>query len=660
MATSTTSPNPSAADQASPSPQSPSVDSIGASFVSQYYNCLIKDPSKLHKYYKSESRFSYVNAHGQSFTAHGQDAIKKCLADLQLSECKARVCGVECQDSLNGSVIIVVEGFLSNKGSPMKRFIQTFLLAAQTMGYYVLNDIFRYILEDTESKADESVSSPSPVQAAAAAIPPSSSSPAPAAPSAEQPSPTPAPVVEVAPAPVQSPPASETVATGTTVVQEAVEAPEGSEADSTAATGGTTSGGSVKSDEFESEHDDSKKRQSPPQSRPLPSQQRPKDKDRREKRRKQEVIPSSAPSSSSIAADKTSPPAASQQETVPPKSAWNVPSSVATSDTVSAENPTPKEASRRRPPSDRNVDKTADKAKDTKPAVISSYAAAVGTSSSSDKTQHAEADQQQAPVARQERERPDPRKQTGTSSGSEQPPTAERRSTHDWHFDGQRRTRSFDDAKFELFIGGLPKDATDDELRTLFSPCGKILRLNNKASERSYAFLIFETQDALDAALKLNPTLRGVTLKVDLSNKQQQSHQKSPRPSGSGRDMTKRDGFDRERRFERREGGFPPRKDGSNSARERYPRRDEPAPPSPTENGGVVRDRDSAHGPADRRPGPGFRGGPRNRFGSREFGRGFNRPLAPSSAAPASPSAASPAPQQTPAPSAAATPVAAQ
>lgn len=39
---------------------------------------------------------------------------------------------------------------MSNKSGPQRRFTQTFVLAAQPNGYYVLNDIFRYLVEEDE------------------------------------------------------------------------------------------------------------------------------------------------------------------------------------------------------------------------------------------------------------------------------------------------------------------------------------------------------------------------------------------------------------------------------------------------------------------------------------------------------------------------------
>ena len=43
---------------------------------------------------------------------------------------------------------------MSNKAAPHRKFAQTFVLAEQPNGYFVLNDIFRYISEDAEEEVD--------------------------------------------------------------------------------------------------------------------------------------------------------------------------------------------------------------------------------------------------------------------------------------------------------------------------------------------------------------------------------------------------------------------------------------------------------------------------------------------------------------------------
>lgn len=50
--------------------------------------------------------------------------------------------------------MIQVIGETSNKSAELKKFVQTFVLAQQPTGYFVLNDIFRYINEEADEEVD--------------------------------------------------------------------------------------------------------------------------------------------------------------------------------------------------------------------------------------------------------------------------------------------------------------------------------------------------------------------------------------------------------------------------------------------------------------------------------------------------------------------------
>lgn len=47
-------------------------------------------------------------------------------------------------------IVVQVIGEISNKAAAHRKFVQTFVLAEQPKGYFVLNDIFRYIIEDED------------------------------------------------------------------------------------------------------------------------------------------------------------------------------------------------------------------------------------------------------------------------------------------------------------------------------------------------------------------------------------------------------------------------------------------------------------------------------------------------------------------------------
>lgn len=64
------------------------------------------------------------------------------------NEFRAEIKTVDSQDSLNGGVIVLVTGYLTGKDLVKKDFTRSFFLAPQENGYFVLNDIFRYVDED--------------------------------------------------------------------------------------------------------------------------------------------------------------------------------------------------------------------------------------------------------------------------------------------------------------------------------------------------------------------------------------------------------------------------------------------------------------------------------------------------------------------------------
>lgn len=75
----------------------------------------------------------------------GQKEIHKRVQELKFHDCHAKILQVDSQNTLGNGVVVHVTGELSNCGQPMRRFAQTFVLAAQSpKKYYVHNDIFRY------------------------------------------------------------------------------------------------------------------------------------------------------------------------------------------------------------------------------------------------------------------------------------------------------------------------------------------------------------------------------------------------------------------------------------------------------------------------------------------------------------------------------------
>lgn len=64
---------------------------------------------------------------------------------MSMEVTKAEIETVDAQESLSGGVIVLVTGHLTGRQDGVRReFTQTFFLAPQDKGYFVLNDLFRY------------------------------------------------------------------------------------------------------------------------------------------------------------------------------------------------------------------------------------------------------------------------------------------------------------------------------------------------------------------------------------------------------------------------------------------------------------------------------------------------------------------------------------
>lgn len=167
----------------------------------------------------SANRYSSSSARHLSFVhvSLAQEIHNK-ITSIGFQDCKVFIHSVDAQSSANGGIIIQVIGEMSNHGDPWRKFVQTFFLAEQPNGYFVLNDIFRFLKEDT---VEDDVSEAEPVPTIPASEPIHVEEPVPE-PSSEsesepprEPTPPPAPVPEeepttVQPDPLTPPPALET------------------------------------------------------------------------------------------------------------------------------------------------------------------------------------------------------------------------------------------------------------------------------------------------------------------------------------------------------------------------------------------------------------------------------------------------------------------
>ncbi|KAJ3416495.1 hypothetical protein HDV05_001232 [Chytridiales sp. JEL 0842] len=129
---------------------------VGWLFVQEYYTFLNKEPQKLHLFYNSKSSFIHGTEGETLETQEGQKAIHKRITELDFQDCKVLVSNVDSQRSFGGCIVVMVLGEISNKGAASHKFAQTFVLAEQPYGYFVFNDMFRYLKEDIDNEYEES------------------------------------------------------------------------------------------------------------------------------------------------------------------------------------------------------------------------------------------------------------------------------------------------------------------------------------------------------------------------------------------------------------------------------------------------------------------------------------------------------------------------
>ncbi|KAI0443795.1 hypothetical protein F4803DRAFT_291795 [Xylaria telfairii] len=134
-------------------------DEVAWFFVEQYYTTLSKNPEKLHLFYGKRSQFVYGQEGSSANVSVGRQNIQDRIKDLDFQNCKVRVSNVDSQASFENIVIQVI-GETSNKAGNPKKFVQTFVLAQQPSGYFVLNDILRFIDEEGEEEPTEQSEQP--------------------------------------------------------------------------------------------------------------------------------------------------------------------------------------------------------------------------------------------------------------------------------------------------------------------------------------------------------------------------------------------------------------------------------------------------------------------------------------------------------------------
>uniref|UniRef100_A0A5B7CAF6 Putative ras GTPase-activating protein-binding protein 2 n=1 Tax=Davidia involucrata TaxID=16924 RepID=A0A5B7CAF6_DAVIN len=125
----------------------PSAQVVANAFVEQYYHILHHSPDSVFRFYQESSVLSRPDPSGVMTSVTTMKGINDKICSLDYKNYKAEIETADAQDSFKDGVIVLVTGCLTGKDNLRRKFAQTFFLAPQDKGYFVLNDVFRYVEE---------------------------------------------------------------------------------------------------------------------------------------------------------------------------------------------------------------------------------------------------------------------------------------------------------------------------------------------------------------------------------------------------------------------------------------------------------------------------------------------------------------------------------
>ncbi|PSS14104.1 G3BP-like protein [Actinidia chinensis var. chinensis] len=122
-----------------------SAQVVGNAFVQQYYRIQHLSPALVHRFYQDISKLGRPEDDGTMSITTTMQAINAKILSLNYGEYNTEIKSVDAQESYNGGVHVLVTGHLDGKDIMIRNFTQTFFLAPQDKGYFVLNDMVRYV-----------------------------------------------------------------------------------------------------------------------------------------------------------------------------------------------------------------------------------------------------------------------------------------------------------------------------------------------------------------------------------------------------------------------------------------------------------------------------------------------------------------------------------
>ncbi|ESQ44611.1 hypothetical protein EUTSA_v10003207mg [Eutrema salsugineum] len=148
----------------------PGAMQVGSYFVGQYYQVLQQQPDLIHQFYSDNSKAIRVDGDSTE-TANTLLHIHNMVMSLNFTAIEVKT--INSIESWEGGILVGVTGSVKTREFSNRRsFTQTFFLAPQEKGYFVLSDMFHFVDEGTafyhqpsylpETKHEAQLNPPSP------------------------------------------------------------------------------------------------------------------------------------------------------------------------------------------------------------------------------------------------------------------------------------------------------------------------------------------------------------------------------------------------------------------------------------------------------------------------------------------------------------------
>ncbi|XP_031397721.1 nuclear transport factor 2-like isoform X2 [Punica granatum] len=119
---------------------------IGTYFVGQYYQILQQQPEIVHQFYSDASTVLRIDGHTRE-TATAMLQIHSLIMSISYTGVEIKT--IHSLESWSGGVLVMISGSVQLKNfNGSRKFMQTFFLAPQETGFFILNDIFHFFEEE--------------------------------------------------------------------------------------------------------------------------------------------------------------------------------------------------------------------------------------------------------------------------------------------------------------------------------------------------------------------------------------------------------------------------------------------------------------------------------------------------------------------------------